>query len=141
MTVKNPLVGRTLTGLKVASDGMALLFQTTEGDIVAKCDADCCSHTWIEGIELPVSFPAVVSAVEDIPLNEGADDQDGELAFYGLKVTTDRGHIVIDYRNESNGYYGGNLTWPGDHHYGGVYGQNESNMDWTDPQSLTAREA
>ena len=28
------------------------------------------------------------------------------------KITTDRGEIVIDYRNSSNGYYGGNLTGP-----------------------------
>lgn len=141
MTAKNHLIGRTLTGLKVASDCKALLFQTTEGDVVAKCDGDCCSETWVESIELPTSFPALVSEVEDIPLNEGADDRGGELKFYGLKITTDKGHIVIDYRNESNGYYGGCLTWPDDRHYGGVYGQNDSNMDWVDPQSLPAREA
>lgn len=32
----------------------------------------------------------------------------------GFKVTTDKGVIVIDYRNASNGYYGGSLSWPGE---------------------------
>ena len=40
--------------------------------------------------------------------------------------------MVIDYRNNSNGYYGGEIVWPGEDFYGGVYGQNESNMDWRD---------
>ena len=52
---------------------------------------------------------------------------------YGVKITTDKGHIVIDYRNASNGYYGGNLSWPDDSYfYGGVHGQNESNEEWVD---------
>lgn len=39
--------------------------------------------------------------------------------------------MVIDYRNESNGYYSGNLSWgDGDYFYGGVYGQNVSKQDW-----------
>jgi hypothetical protein len=39
---------------------------------------------------------------------------------------------VIDYRNESNGYYGGELCWPDDHFYGGVHGQNVSTEQWVD---------
>ena len=31
------------------------------------------------------------------------------VAYYGLKITTDNGRAVIDYRNSSNGYYGGSL--------------------------------
>ena len=37
---------------------------------------------------------------------------------------------MIDYRNESNGYYGGNLCWDDESFYGGVYGQNVSTMNW-----------
>ncbi len=44
------------------------------------------------------------------------------------------GACVIDYRNESNGYYGGDLVWPGKahHFYGGVYGQNVSTERWVE---------
>jgi len=29
------------------------------------------------------------------------------VAYYGLKITTEKGRAMIDYRNDSNGYYGG----------------------------------
>lgn len=131
------LVGRTITGIKLASDNVAILFQTTDGDVVAKCDADCCSQTWIENIENTVrEFPALVMAAEDIedglpdPVED--DPEHDYLQFYGFKITTDKGVIVIDYRNASNGYYGGDLVWPGERHYGGVYLQAVSTMEWED---------
>ena len=133
----NVLVGKTLTGIKVADDKEAIMFQTTDGDIVARCDGDCCSHTWIESIENTVrEFPALVTAAHEIEdgLPEAVSDhpEHNYLQFYGFRVTTDKGVIVLDYRNESNGYYGGSLKWPGAHYYGGVYGQNESKMIWLD---------
>ena len=134
----NVLVGKTLTGIKIADDKKAILFQTTEGDIVARCDGDCCSHTWIESIENTVrEFPALVTAAHEIedglPKAVSYHPEYDYLKFYGFKVTTDKGVIVLDYRNASNGYYGGGLEWPGDrHYYGGVYGQNESKMIWID---------
>ena len=129
------LVGKTLTGVKLASDKKAILFQTTEGEVVARCDAECCSNTWIEGIENTIgSFPAVVTAAGDIEggLPQTEEHGDDVIQFYGFKVSTDKGVLVIDYRNESNGYYGGSLTWTGDYHYGGVFEQNISNGDFQD---------
>lgn len=133
----NPLVGKTLTGIKLAQDRQALLFETTGGELVVLVDADCCSYTWVEHVELPaLGFPALVTAVEDLDMPEGRPstfrtDPDS-LAFYGCKISTDRGEIVIDYRNDSNGYYGGSLTWPGEQHYGGVFRQNVSAQEWRD---------
>ena len=54
------------------------------------------------------------------------------VAYYGCKISTNRGEILIDYRNDSNGYYGGSLWWPGEGHYGGVYWQNVSGRNWRD---------
>ena len=60
-----------------------------------------------------LGFPAVVTAVEDLDMPEGKPSEfhtdPDSLQFYGCKISTDRGEIVIDYRNDSNGYYGGNL--------------------------------
>lgn len=130
------LVGKILTGIKIAADRQAILFETPGGEIVVDVDADCCSYTWIEHIELPaLGFPAVVTAVDNLDMPDGAESKfhsnPDSLQFYGCKISTDRGEIVIDYRNDSNGYYGGSLTWPGDSHYGGVYGQNLSKHEWT----------
>ena len=119
----NPLIGKTLTGLMLAKDKEAIKFLTTDGEIVARCDADCCSSTWIEAIENTVrEFPALVTAaagIEDgLPEPVEDDPEHDFLQFYGFKVTTDKGVIVIDYRNASNGYYGGSLEWPGSYGYG-----------------------
>lgn len=137
--MSNILIGKTLTGMKIAADRQALLFQTSAGDILVRVDADCCSYTWVESVELPaLGFPAVVTGVEDLEMPEQTEPSkfhtDPEvLAFYGCKISTDRGEIVIDYRNDSNGYYGGSLSWPGgdyEYFYGGVYGQNVSKLEW-----------
>ena len=125
------LEGKTITAVEIADDKMAMRFLIAgEEPIVAKADADCCSSSWIEHISLPAGgFPAVVLGVDDIELpGSTRDDENLDcLAVYGLKITTDKGELIIDYRNSSNGYYGGNLSWPDDgYFYGGVYGQNIS---------------
>jgi hypothetical protein len=134
MHKQNVLIGKTLTAMKIATDKEAILFVCGDEQVVVRCDADCCSHTWVESIALPtLGFPALVTGAEEIELNGDMDTQGGELQFYGFNITTDRGEIIIDYRNESNGYYGGSLAWPDDAwFYGGVYGQNESSLEWVD---------
>lgn len=131
----NPLIGKTITRVDIAADRQALRFVLTDGDLVVNVDADCCSYSWVEHVELPaLGFPATVFSVNDIDMPEGAASSfhaDAEvLAFYGCKIVTDRGEMVIDYRNDSNGYYGGSLSWPGGYFYGGVYGQNVSKHEW-----------
>lgn len=132
----NPLIGKTITAIEIAEDREALRFVLADGELIVQVDADCCSYTWIEDVELPaLGFPALVTAVEELDMPEKTEpskfhEGPDVLAFYGCKITTDRGEIVIDYRNDSNGYYGGSLTWPGRDHYGGVYGQNNSKMEW-----------
>lgn len=140
MEKENILVGKTISAVKIAEDKKAILFETEEGPVVARADGDCCSSTWIEHVELPaLGFPVVVLAVEDIDLplptlteEQTAEKESGELKFYGCKISTARGDIVIDYRNSSNGYYGGSLEWPGGYFNGGVYGQNVSAEKWVD---------
>ena len=128
------LVGRTLKGVKLAKDKSSILFQTDKGDIVVDVYGDCCSTSWIEHIELPaLGFPSKVISVADLDMPDlGQQEGCDVVAYYGLKIVTDGGEIVIDYRNNSNGYYGGNLSWPGSYFYGGVHGQNVSKHEWVD---------
>lgn len=135
------LVGKTVTGVKIAADREALLFETTDGNIVCKVDGDCCSHTWIEEVETPaLGFPAKVISMDSLEMPQTAaktktEYYEDEMQYYGYKIVTDRGEIVIAYRNSSNGYYGGSLHWPDDgYYYGGVGGQNISKEEW---QELT----
>lgn len=134
MNKENMLVGRTIQALKIADDKEALLFVTDEGEVIARCDADCCSHTWIEHIELPaLGFPAKVLAVDDLEMPDLGDMEGRDVvSYYGCKISTDKGEIVIDYRNESNGYYGGWLYWPDDPCYGLEYYQANPTLNWVD---------
>lgn len=134
-----PLVGKTLVAVKVAKDRLAILFRLGDGEeVIARCDADCCSYTWIEHVEIP-SLPGVVVAVEDIQMPDATPpggkhvENPDRVQFYGLKVTLSTGHLIIDFRNDSNGYYGGWLVWPDGSFYGGVYRQNVSEFEWVDP--------
>lgn len=132
--MENELIGKTITDVKIAEDKEAILFVTDDGlHLVAMVDADCCSHSWIESVEMPaLGLPFNIISCEDLDMPDLGDIPGCEVvSYYGAKIITDKGEMVIDYRNDSNGYYGGNIVWPGDgYFYGGVYGQNVSNMDW-----------
>lgn len=112
---KNVLVGKTITGITVDKDGDDITFNIKDGKpITAVCYGDCCSTTWIEGVELPaLGFPATVIEVDNLDMPDLGDQPGCDvMAYYGFKIVTDKGEIIIDYRNNSNGYYGGNLEWP-----------------------------
>jgi len=127
------LDGKVIKNMKVADDQKALLIITDQGELIVKVDGDCCSDTWIEAIETPaLGFPAKVFHVENLDMPEPEKRGEFEVTtFYGCKIITDKGEIIIDYRNFSNGYYGGYLSWPDkDNFYGGVFGQNVSTENW-----------
>lgn len=136
--MSNLLIGKTISEIMIAEDKEALLFITVEGQkLIARVDADCCSHTWIESVELPaLGFPFKVIDCEDLEgVKEPEEIEYEYIQYYGAKLTTDKGDLVIDYRNSSNGYYGGSIVWPDDgesYFYGGVYGQNLSNENWVE---------
>lgn len=128
----NILVGKTVTAIYIAEDKKAIRFDVAgEESIVAKCDADCCSYTWIEHVTLPaLGFPFLVLAEKDVEMPEDMESDGGTIQFYGFALETDKGDFLIDYRNSSNGYYGGSLAWPDDYFYGGVFKQNVSEEKW-----------
>lgn len=128
----NPLIGQKVTAVYLLEDGHAIRFHVEgiEEPIVVPTYGDCCSHTWIESIDDPAALLGVVSAVEDLTLREDEEKEGDCTRFYGCKITTDKGAAVIDYRNSSNGYYGGSLSWPGEHEYAGVFGQNTPEGEW-----------
>lgn len=135
--MRNSLINKTIVEVKIADDKEAMLFITDKGDrLIVRVDADCCSHTWIESVEMPaLGLPFVILSCEDLAIDKESEWVDYDyVQFYGAKIVTTKGELVIDYRNSSNGYYGGNVVWPGDdiRFYGGVYGQNVSDEVWLD---------
>ena len=114
--IKRKLVGKTIVGYSLddAGERLVLILQDAK-PVTLETYGDCCSQTWIESLDAPEALLGVVTDVEDIAMPD-LGNIDGtrhtvveEVAYYGLKITTDKGRCVIDYRNDSNGYYGGLL--------------------------------
>ena len=116
LAIKDALVGKELTGYELSEDGSEISFMLKErAKITLRAYGDCCSSTWIEAIDDPESLRGRVLNVEEIEMPESVQrptplcPYPDVVAFYGLKVTTENGRAVIEYRNNSNGYYGGSL--------------------------------
>ncbi len=126
MTDKHHLLGKTILAIQISPDRRDLRFITDQGDVVGETEGDCCSTSWVEAIDPPTrGFPAKVLSVGDVPMPDWGDMEGKDcVKYYGFKITTDRGDILIDYRNDSNGYYGGSLDW--------VLGSRHPNHDWKD---------
>jgi hypothetical protein len=114
---RKSFIGRTITGYVLSEDRETITFQFAAGDaITLETEGDCCSYTWIESIDLPDNLLGIVRTVEDIAMPDLGEiptetvPSPRVVAYYGLKITTDKGSAVIDYRNNSNGYYGGRLV-------------------------------
>lgn len=139
MEKKNVLIGKTITAVHLADDKGALRFdiEGVEAPLVVRCDGDCCSSTWVENIEnveALIGSPVLEAVDIEMPERDHPEDKERDVvAYYGFRIRTAKGDCVLDYRNASNGYYGGNLVWPDsgdDYFYGGVYGQNVSKQEW-----------
>jgi hypothetical protein len=103
------MIGHTLIEVNHERHGVALLTSRSGIEYYWEAEtwADCCSDTWIESVEiyckLPDDAPTITEIVLD-PYGEG-----DELKVYKHIFRTTRGDVVVDFRNESNGYYGGEL--------------------------------
>lgn len=97
-----------------------------EGGEVASfyVEGDCCSRSWIEHVEAPPDLDG--ATLSDLVEMDGpGDDCEAErlcsrcsllpeadryhdcVKSYMVRFRTDRGDISVEFRNDSNGYYGG----------------------------------
>jgi len=113
------LVGRTIQSFQLNDERTELMFNMADGGkVLLETEADCCSETWIEGIDNEDALVGgTIRLVEDIDMPGLGDvpspnhpEAVDVVAYYGMKIETNRGTCVLDYRNSSNGYYGGWLN-------------------------------
>lgn len=110
------MAGRQLASVSVSEDRDIVTFDFEDGWRVRYCaQAGCCSTSWIEHLELPPNL----AGSELVGVIEGGEvaPWDGHLCgtckhdhleVYNTRFVTDRGEtLTIEYRNDSNGYYGG----------------------------------
>lgn len=106
------IVGKTILSYNKSHEG--LVIQTDAGTLKFYVDGDCCSQSWIESVEAP-KLPAKILAVTEVDIGEviqGTSEQD-HVQKYSTTLKTDQGDFEIEYRNESNGYYGGSIHFAG----------------------------
>ena len=74
---------------------------------------DCCSESWIENITMPKDpefwIDNKVLSIEDKRLPSQTKKSGNVTKFYSCEIKTSLGSIEIEYRNESNGYYGAEI--------------------------------
>lgn len=111
------LIGATITSHQLDPNGDYLQLDLADAlPIRLIPHGDCCSTTWIESIDLPSVLHGRILAIDDIPMPHCGDVGTPKhpsvdcVQYYGLKITTEHGVAVIDYRNDSNGYYGGSIS-------------------------------
>ena len=121
------MLGKPLASVRLGDGKEDITFMFQDGTRRAfGVEGDCCLHSWIEHLEVPPSIVgATILAVEESDSVEGWDKhicrkKEGtsygnecghdSLQIYNTTFLTARGSIVLEYRNDSNGYYGGNLV-------------------------------
>lgn len=109
--------GLVVESVVVSEDKRTIDVTFTDGTLLRGTSyGDCCSHTWIEHMTVPVDVAgATLTEVVDsagLDPHEPVEEDTYELIqVYHTSIKTSRGEIIIEYRNSSNGYYGGSLDW------------------------------
>jgi len=99
-----------------------LVFELEDGSrVILSLDGDCCSQSTFEKNSLDDASGLVgdeLRALEHVSSaipNVGGYGEDS-TQYSAVKVTTDKQVVVLDWRNESNGYYSGTcdiIGWKG----------------------------
>lgn len=112
------LIGKKIECVMRNGEDIAFVFSNGQS-LWAVPEGDCCSHTWIEHVSgindiKGRTITETREYEEGTHLGETDDDvvEQDCLALYGMCfIRDDLQRVDIDYRNESNGYYGGWLNW------------------------------
>lgn len=125
------MLGRQVAAVTLSPERTLFTLEFKDGfSRVFEVHGDCCSESWIEHLECPddvigATLTAVLDSdsvwdatayakIPDVPITQDHADHDTEHAdscikIYNTVFRTTRGDIVLEYRNASNGYYGGAL--------------------------------
>lgn len=109
------LVGRKILSVQMTPDKSDVRFVTTTGNLDYYCYGDCCSESWVNHVnDIHNLIGATVTRVEEIDFHsllgiepEPTRQEDDKVLFH--KVHTTKGTCLIEFRNSSNGYYGGSF--------------------------------
>lgn len=109
------LVGRKILSVQMTPDKSDVRFVTTTGNLDYNCYGDCCSESWVNHVnDIDNLIGGTVTQVEEFDFHsmlgvepEPTRQDSDEVLFH--KVHTEKGTCLIEFRNSSNGYYGGSF--------------------------------
>ena len=110
------LKGQVITSVVQPGD-TEIAFNTQERAFVFDAEGDCCSTSWIydvDGVDNLIGeeiIDVIAHPTKDY-CNDGAVGNTTDydvLVVYTYDLVTAKGICTIDFRNDSNGYYGGYL--------------------------------
>lgn len=109
------MIGKAIVAVRLEGEKDKVVFEMADSSKhTFTVEGDCCSHSWIEHLEMPNDLHgATLLSVEDggVATPPGTDESKFDcLQVYETRFRTDRGDVVLEYRNDSNGYYGGYLV-------------------------------
>jgi hypothetical protein len=109
------IIGKRIASVRLCGAKDRIVFAFTDGTARAfGVEGDCCSTSWIEHLEAPNDIAgATLLSVEDsgqVGDDIEQDEQECDVVrVYNTRFRTDRGDVVLEFRNSSNGFYGGYL--------------------------------
>lgn len=110
------LFGQIIYSVLISDDKRYLVFDLGLTQCVYLAHADCCSQSWFESINgVENLIREHVIGLEEIEMPKPFENKDGDfITCYGYKLKTKKGYCDIEFRNESNGYYGGTCIYEPD---------------------------
>jgi len=107
------MAGKPLVSVVVSDDKERVVFAFADGSEARfRVEGDCCSSSWIEHVDVPpAAIGQELTGVNDALAERREERENYEvLQVYKTTFHTACGDIVLEYRNSSNGYYGGYLV-------------------------------
>ncbi len=110
------LIGKKIVKVGISQDKTVLGFEIEDGSKLAYyTEGDCCSSSWIEHFSNAEYLAGSrVVGVEEIDVPGVGDDEQNDGDFiqcYGVRISLfGKPPFEFEFRNSSNGYYGGCIT-------------------------------
>lgn len=108
------LKGKTIVKIEKEPEGQWIDFYLGDGEKWRfLAEGDCCSNSWVQEIMYPENIigEVVVNVIEHTTASNIDDGEYGYLDIYNLDLVSKKGTCTVDFRNSSNGYYGGSLVF------------------------------
>lgn len=108
-------IGGTVLEIKGSETDRRVLVLDT-GTLELSLDAECCSCShFTDPSQFNELLGSVITDAEEVSggtptaTSMAVECQDDEQSWHFLRFTTNLGHVTIDWRNDSNGWYDGEL--------------------------------